>query len=87
MHTDVDVPMVGRMQHVTHAGCSADVAQGVEGHGGQDDGIETIDLPALRVCTMAVPLPEDPVFGEGSLRQLWTRAADRFRAEGELGAA
>lgn len=36
---------------------------------------------------MAITMLEDLVFGEGSLRQLWTRAADRFWAETELGAA
>lgn len=73
---------------IVQRGCSADVANGVEGLYGRDDGIETIGLPAPRACTMAVPLPEDPVFGaKGSLRNLWTRAGDKFWAEGELRAA
>lgn len=34
---------------------------------------------------MAVSLPDDPVFGaEGSMRNLWTREADKFWAEGEF---
>lgn len=44
-------------------------------------GKSPVDLDTMRNITLAVPIPEDPVYGgEGILQPLWKAAMERFHA-------